>query len=258
MTHIGDKTVIINDLRLSSQDVIHAVGKTNQYLNQISQYFIDLDIEIFHILGQRNISGFIGEVFSKFLEKEVVDLKSNPHQDGRPDLINLSTIESKDFFSTSFVNENHNNPIKKNFTPYPFGGVEVKCSIGDFRPMKREVKSKILQKKYGVDNVDIKIPRIEFFSGINYWAHHQNCSNLLGLYYDYYEKSKFNPQIISVFYATLERDDWYDLSIGKEGSKKTSNTSLRPSGKDKIKRGMMSIIDDELYIDTLKSRGYCL
>jgi hypothetical protein len=258
MAYIGNKAVNINGLYLSSQDVIYAIEKTNEYLNQISQYFIDLDIEIFHILGQRNISGFIGEVFSKFLEKEIVDLKSNPHQDGRPDLINLSTIESKYFFSTSFVNENKNNPIKNNFTPYPFGGVEVKCSIGDFRPMRKEVKSKILQQKYGVDNIDIKIPRIDFFNGINYWAHHQDCSSLLGLYYDYYGKSKFNPQIISVFYAKLEREDWYGLSIGKEGSKKTSNTSLRPSGKDKIKRGMMSIIDDEYYIETLKSRGYCL
>lgn len=258
MVHVGNKALNINGLCVSSQSVIHATEKTNQYLNKISEYFIDLDIEIFHILGQRNISGFIGEVFSKFLEKEIVDLKSNPHQDGRPDLINLSTLESKSFFSKSFVHDNKNNPIKGNFTPYPFGGLEVKCSIGDLRSMKKEVKSKILQNKYGVDEIDINIPRIDFFSGINYWAHHQDCSDLLGLYYDYYGKSKFNPQIISVFYAKLEREDWYDLSIGKEGSKKTSNTSLRPSGKDKIKRGMISIIDDEYYIEALKSRGYCL
>ena len=256
MTHICKKEVVVNGLTISKEQIISSIRNTNKYLNDISLYFEELELEIFHILGQRNISGLIGEVFSRFLEKDVASLRSNPHQDGRPDLLNIQSQKSKDYFRYSFLDDGEKYPIKSRFSPYPHGGIEVKCTIGDSRSVKKEVKAKLLSQKYGVDVFDVNIPRIDLFGGITYWAHHQDCSSLLGIYYDYYDKQKFNPQIISLFYTELEKSDWYDISVGNIDSKKTSNTSLRPSGKEKIKNGLVAIIDDERYSEVLKGRGY--
>lgn len=255
MSYICKGPITINGLVIAEEQIKNAIVGTNDYLNNVSKYFLEIELEIFHILGQRNISGFIGEVFARFLEKEVDVLKSNPHQDGRPDLLNLSSDESKIFFLNSFSDSHHNNPIKERFTPYLYGGLEVKCSIGDTTSKNR---SSILLENYNVENFDVKIPRIDFFKGITYWGHHRDCSSLLGLYYDYYNGSDFNPQVISVFYSKLEVDDWSPLSTGKEGSKKTSNTSTNSSGRAKIKNGMIAIINDKRYIEALEAQGYCI
>lgn len=256
MTHICKREIEVNGLTISKEQIVSSICKTNKYLDDISLYFEELELEIFHILGQRNISGLIGEVFSRFLEKEVASLRSNPHQDGRPDLVNLHSQVSKDYFKFSFLDDEEKYPIKSRFTPYPHGGVEIKCTIGDSRSVKKDDKAKLLNQKYSVSAFDVNVPRIDFFGGITYWAHHQDCSNLLGIYYDYYDKKNFNPQIISLFYTELEKSDWYEISIGKADSKKTSNTSLRPSGKEKLKAGLIAIIDDERYSQVLKNRGY--
>ena len=255
MSHICKGPITIDGLVITEEQIKNAILGTNDYLNNVSKYFLEIELEIFHILGQRNISGFIGEIFARFLEKEVDVLKSNPHQDGRPDLLNLSSDESKIFFLNSFSDSNHNNPIKERFTPYFYGGLEVKCSIGDTTSKNR---SSILLENYNVESFDVKIPRIDLFKGITYWGHHRDCSSLLGLYYDYYDKSDFNPQVISVFYSKLEVDDWSALSTGKEDSKKTSNTSTNASGREKIKNGLIAIINDKRYIEALGANGYCI
>jgi hypothetical protein len=46
------------------------------------------DVNIFEILGMRNLSSFVGEVFAASVAKESNGLfRKNPHQDGYPDLL---------------------------------------------------------------------------------------------------------------------------------------------------------------------------
>lgn len=254
MHYILKKPIFIDGLVISEDIINSAIIDTNNYLNNVSSYFIEIELDIFNILGQRNISGFIGEVFSKTLSSKVNGLISNPHQDGRPDIINVSSLESKRFFYSSFLDRNHRIPIKERFSPYPYGGIEIKCSIGETY-LNKELKN-ILLREYNTDKFDIRIPRGMAFSTLTYWGHHRDCSNLLGIYYDYYDNSYYNPQIIALFYAELDQSDWSELSIGKVGSKKTSNTSLNLCGRDKIRRNVVAVIDDYRYINKLKSRGY--
>ena len=52
-----------------------------------------------------------------------------------------------------------------------------------------------------------------------------------------------------------KNEDWHAVSVGKEGSKKTSNTSLTGQGKNKLFNNTKIVINDERYIQKLKSVG---
>src|SRR5690606_20381185 len=122
-------------------------------------------------------------------------------------------------------------PNKRYLAPFSYGGLEVKSTIGT--PINNYVKR--LRIELGIDEFYVGIPRIDYLYSINYWGHHAGCDNLVGVYYDYCEKMDGSPQIMAVMHAVLDPDaDWNQLSIGKPGSKKTSNTALSASGCQKI------------------------
>ena len=56
----------------------------------------------------------------------------------------------------------------------------------------------------------------------------------LRLYYDFVGEANSAPQILAVMHSELEEADWTEVSIGKAGSKKTSNCSLTSQGKAKL------------------------
>src|ERR1035438_7648028 len=50
----------------------------------------NFEVDIFWVLGMRNLSSFVGELFGSYLLKQTdVLLVKNPHQDGYPDLLLL-------------------------------------------------------------------------------------------------------------------------------------------------------------------------
>ncbi|WP_308254988.1 hypothetical protein [Geminocystis sp. GBBB08] len=52
----------------------------------------DIPVDIFAILGMRNLSSFIGELFAiNFAQKSGGLFMKNPHQDGYPDLLLMDT-----------------------------------------------------------------------------------------------------------------------------------------------------------------------
>ena len=79
------------------------------------------DVDISAILGMRNLSAFVGEVFVVSLEKESNGLlKKNPHQDGYPDLLLMDEL------GQTLWNKHENNIFSKEpFSPFDTGGIEV-------------------------------------------------------------------------------------------------------------------------------------
>ena len=58
----------------------------------------DIPVDIFSVLGMRNLSAFVGELFAKSLERVGKGtFKSNPHQDGYPDLLLMDEMGLKDW-----------------------------------------------------------------------------------------------------------------------------------------------------------------
>lgn len=239
---------------ISKEQLLDATIRANNYLQKLSEMFVELNIDIYGVLGQRNLSGFIGEVFSNIIVKVEKNLILNPHADGRPDLLDLNTDVAKIYFEGHCIEEIDARvvPRRSTLAPFKYGGIEVKCSIGS---PKTNYK-KLLFEKLGTTNFELGIPRIDYLNTITYWGHHQSCENLLGLYYDYYEPAGCVPQILAVMHSELVKDeDWNAVSVGKEGSKKTSNTSLTGEGKKKLFGNTKIVINDKRYLQGLKQVG---
>ncbi|SFQ37362.1 hypothetical protein SAMN05421670_1811 [Psychrobacillus psychrotolerans] len=252
---ITNKSLPIGDGKpdIEIQDVIDAVSETNNYLLTLSELFIELDFDLFEVLGQRNLSGLIGEIFSVFLAKKSNFLLNNPHPDGRPDIIFCRNDVELDYFTKGcFIDVGDRKfPLKSALAPYLYGGIEVKCTIGD--PIK-EYRKTIREEYNNVkENFELYMPRVKYLKDLNWWAHHTHSSNLLGLYYDYYSKSNNLPQILAVFNSELVQTDWNKVSTGSSLGKKTSNTSLNKTGKQKMKTSCLCVIEDEIYIEKLQS-----
>ncbi|MDD6208938.1 MAG: hypothetical protein PUB10_10510 [Clostridiales bacterium] len=244
-----NKKIQIREEIITSAELIEAATATNSYIKSLVSAFNELGFDIFYSLGQRNISGFVGEIFKHILAAKHEGFVANPHPDGRPDILSVDTKEIQDYYENCFITVNERSvPIKDLFTPFKYGGLEVKCSIGS--------SGKPQNTRYIQDHghtFDLYEPRVGYLNGITWWAHHSSSSNLLGLYYDYYEKENGIPQILAAMYSTLTETDWYKVSTGNPQNKKTSNTSLNKSGLQKMKNNCLFCCSDDEYIAQLKA-----
>lgn len=236
---------------LTSADLISVAKDTNAYICNLVEIFKAIDFDIFYSLGQRNISGFIGEIYKNILANSIPDLCVNPHPDGRPDILALDTPEAIKHYSDCFVEVNGRKiPVKDKFTPFEFGGLEVKCSIGSSGKTQTQQFISKFQHSFALYE-----SRVGYLNNITWWAHHNSSCNLLGLYYDYYAPLQGTPQILAAFYSELTGDDWNAVSHGDANHKKTSNTSLNGQGLTKMKSHCMFSICDYNYLQQLKSMG---
>jgi len=240
---------------ISSVGVIEVIIGANKYLHGLTECFKKLNFDIYATLGQRNLSGFIGEVFTNFFPKKINGFVVNPHPDGRPDLLEITSKMAKKYFLEKCFKPAEDGrlaPIRSNLAPFRFGGLEVKSTIG--KPINNYNDQ--LQNDVGINSFSVGIPRIDYLSSITYWGHHISCENLLGLYYDYCEELKGTPQIMAVMHSELDPgNDWNPVSTGLEGSKKTSNTSLNKSGRTKIMGNPIVVRNNLRYIKKLRQIG---
>lgn len=242
------KNITIRNFVVSSTALIEVADATNEYINNLVKIFNDIGFDLFYSLGQRNISGFIGEIFKNILASKYPQLTANPHPDGRPDVLVLETPSIKNYYDSCFYETNGRlMPTKDLFTPFKYGGIEVKCSIGTSG--KSQTKKYIAEKGHGFALYN---SRAGYLSGITWWAHHSSSSNLLGIYYDYYENDNGIPQIIAAFFSELDESDWHKVSKGDPTHKKTSNTSLNKSGISKMKANCLFCCSDTLYTNQLR------
>ena len=236
-------------------DVRRFVVKSNEYLLALNDIFGGVKLDLFLRLDQRNLSGFIGEVFVRFFAAEAKGLVVNPHPDGRPDLIDVSSRESLDYFKENCFSrcaDGSVEPNKELLTPFRYGGVEVKATIGDRVSGYRER----LRSERGLNDFAVRVPRVNYIRSINFWGHHSDCRNLIGLYYDYRGELGGVPQIMAVMHAELiPSEDWHKVSIGTPGSKKTSNTSLNSRGVSKLLNNPIIVPNDSAYQERLRRIG---
>ncbi len=115
----------------------NALNLTNNRMNALEEIAPDL----FEILGMRNLSAFVGEMFVRTLEQSANGLLiKNPHQDGYPDLLSM-TKEGK----TLWENLADNHQDKEPFSGFETGGIEVKATVGSV-PTPARLRKKGLRK----------------------------------------------------------------------------------------------------------------
>ena len=233
-------TVKLGDtLILSNEDVIEAIKFCNHALRTLDEQTRQFDINIFEAMGMRNLSGIVGEYFGKSIQRFSHDsLHSNLHQDGYPDLLLTYTEEQKEYFSTLYTEENGRKYPKDKalFSPYRFGGLEVKATCGSTPAASVRPKPLIGEQ------------RIALVNSFDWKAHHRETNNLLGIFWDFLDEV---PTIVACFYRNdLVVDDWGRIVQPREGGGRTTSVSIM--GKTGIKKmcdGWIAVIDKEEYID---------
>ncbi len=228
---------------ISLENLQKSIEITNQYLINLPSFFSTTD-SFYEILNQRNLSGFLGEIFKKVICELDKHFVLNPHPDGRPDILYLQDPFVLKHFNEKCFDQITKLPLRSFLAPFQFDGIEVKASIGSLRGLAKDFP--------------IGKSRINDISSINYWAHHRHACKLLGIYYDFCENNSGMPQIKALFFCELVEDDWNKVSLGKAENKKTSNTSLNKEGISKLKKSMILCSNEQKYINFFKKNNFLM
>lgn len=216
---------------LNNRLILEAIHSCNDIMKRVNGF----DIDIISILGMRNLSAFVGEVFVVSLEKESNGLlKKNPHQDGYPDLLLMDGVGKTEW-------NKHKNILhsKEPFSPFATGGFEVKATVGTV-PTPKELAKK------GLTKPQIGDQRIELLKGYDWKAHHRETNNLFGIVWDFIDGL---PIITAVFFSSnLEEEDWGKIVQPKKGGGRTTSVSIMSRvGIRKMYEGWLFVLDDERY-----------
>ena len=259
MKAAADFAILKSTVTLSGQHyevapLVTAFVAANSFIIDLGAVAHSLNVELWRLLNQRNLSGFIGTIAVRAVASSVACLEANPHPDGQPDLVYVGSAAADKYFRQEcFLDSKAGGRIaqKARLCPYRYGGLEVKSTIGDnVTPYASRLRAAT-----GKDKFDIGVSRVSCIRSLTYWAHHRASMSLLGLYYDYYAAAEGQPQILAAFLAQLDEDDWGVLSTGKPSKKKTSNTGLTARGREKVAQSCIAVIRDAEYVEGLRRCG---
>ena len=209
------------------------------YTHSIIDKFAQFDVDVFGILGMRNLSAFIGEIFAAAIIKHSNGLfLKNPHQDGYPDLLLMDKNGLK-----LWADLKNRTREKQPFSPLQNGGIEIKATCGG-------VPTPAVCARRGIEKPDIGDQRIQVLQGYDWKAHHRDTNNLMGILWDFIDGV---PRIVSVFFANnLTIAEWGAIVQPKEGGGRTTSVSIMTRvGVRKMYDGCLYVIDDNRYIDFL-------
>lgn len=199
----------------------------------------DIPVDIFSVLGMRNLSAFVGELFAKSLEKVSNGMfKSNPHQDGYPDLLLMNKKGKQEWKA---LEQEGKLREKMPFSPFTNGGIEIKATCGSVPTPKECAKKGVIKPGMGDT-------RIGLLKGYDWKAHHRETTNLIGLIWDFDKKQA--PRIVGVFFGNkLTEEDWGKIVTPKEGGGRTTSVSIMPrAGVRKMYENWLLVLDDDKYI----------
>lgn len=246
---IIDKSAITLNRSSSSStklDPALLLGAVKEF-DRVMETFAELEVPIGDILGLRNLSAFIGEVFNYSVVKiSNGSVRKNPHQDGYPDLLIMDKFGSQEWDKVK-----HQTREKTPFSPFSGGGIEVKATCGDLRSAK-------WFREHGGVKPDIGDTRLDHVIGYNWKAHHRETNNLCGLIWDFIDGT---PTIVAIMYSSdLTENDWGNMVTPVAGGGRTTSVSIMgKSGVSKMISGLIAVVDDPTYTEKLltllKSKG---
>ncbi len=198
-----------------ASDVLNAVTDTNQFLKTLPEI-------LYRSIDFKTAGAVIGAVFCDKLANRIEGASVNPIEKGHPDVI-----------PTNGLNAN-----EETLRNYP-QGLEIKGTIGNVR---KGANLRAGQK------------RITELTGITWQAHHREVKHLMGFIWDFNDEYKnFHfPIIVGVFYFDeLELTDWGEIS-GTTG-RNTKVSGMLKSGKEKMGKGWVVMLNDEEYLEKLRA-----
>ena len=218
---ISNKTTayIAGNNQLTEIETAHfeqAAVNAHKVIDQISTF----EVDIFSILGMRNLSAFIGELYAASLIKVTGDeYRKNPHQDGYPDLILMDEPGKALYAKLERAGQLRE---KGPFSPFANGGIEVKATCGSV-PTPDRCRRLGLEEK-----PDIGDQRIGCMIGYDWKAHHRETNNLIGIFWDFIDRL---PRIVAVFFSSnLDQSHWGAIVQPREGGGRTTSVSIMSRG----------------------------
>lgn len=219
-------------------DVNIVISALNIFQKKIKSLY-ETNIDIAVLLGMRNLSAIIGEIFVvSTAEASNGLLIKNPHQDGYPDLL-LMDQAGKEAYGQ--IERENLLQEKARFSPFSSGGIEVKATCGSV-PTQAECNRR------GVTRPDLGVQRIDLLRGYDWKAHHRETNNLIGLTWDFIDNI---PVITSVQYSSeLAESSWGKIVQPTEGGGRTTSVSIMTrEGVSTMCCGWIAVIDDARYIN---------
>ena len=236
--YINPKSVIAMRREVGGMIAVHSpliVDAINDFDAEIDK-LIGGTITVAEILGMRNLSSFVGELFSAVIIKRSGGFfRKNPHQDGYPDLLLMDEVGAALWESLKGRYRE-----KGPFSPFLAGGIEVKATCGSVAGAKDFVLK-------GLNKPGIGDQRRDLLRGYDWKAHHRETNNLLGLLWDFVDAK---PKIIGIFYSSqLEESDWGEIVKPRDGGGRTTSVSIMTrAGVKKMYEGWIMVWSDPAYI----------
>ena len=222
-----------DSLHLVPTDILRrAIERAHKNIDR----FAEFDVDVFLLLGMRNLSSFIGELFAAAIVVESGGLFcKNPHQDGYPDLLLMDELGQRQW--TALRNRLRE---KAPFSPFLGGGIEVKATCGS-------VPTPVQCAKLGVEKPDLGDQRIAIMRAYDWKAHHRETNNLIGILWDFMGGV---PRLVAVFYSnSLETEDWGAIVKPKDGGGRTTSVSIMTrQGIAKMYAGWLFVATDSPYV----------
>ncbi len=248
----GNHSVMIEgESIISNADLLQAINFCNHAIRTLDEQTKQFDINIFEVLGLRNLSGMVGEYFAKSVARfSRGNLHSNLHQDGYPDLLLTNTPERLCYYQSLYTEINGKKYLKDKslFSPFKYGGVEVKATCGSTPSASVTPKPLIGEQ------------RINKLKTFDWKAHHRETNNLLSIFWDFIDEV---PTVAACFYRNdLTVDDWGKIVQPKtDGGRTTSVSIMTSAGVKKMCAGWIAVIDAKPYIEAFSGTkwiGYCV
>lgn len=155
------------------------------------------------------------------------------------------TVEKKKYFESLYtVKDGKKYPINKEvFSPYKFGGIEIKSTCGS--TPSATIKPKPL----------VGEQRVSLTDKFDWKAHHRETNNLLAVLWDFIGG---NPTIVAAFYQdNLNINDWGKIVKPKEdGGRTTSVSIMNTNGIHKMCQGWLAVLENQDYIDLLSKKKW--
>lgn len=204
---------------LTADQIKDAMISANRALELIHDLSEANNAPVFRLLGLRNLSGFVGEVFASELYRlNEQQFLPNPNQDGYPDLLAKTPEGIRYIVEKERLNQTSD---KQFWSPYPHGGVEVKATCGNTPVARILAKPKIGELRRNI------------LMSADWKAHHRGTNNLIGVYWDFVDGL---PTLLAAFYRNnLTENDWGNMVLPKKGKGNVTSVSVMKRGsKDNI------------------------
>ena len=245
---VNDRNAVLieGEKIISNENLIEAINFCNNAIRTLDEQTKQFDINIFEVLGMRNLSGMVGEYFAKSVERfSDGNLHSNLHQDGYPDLLRTNTIQRLKYYQSLYTEMAGKKYPKDKalFSPFKYGGVEVKAPCGS-TPSAAVTPKPLIGEQ-----------RIDKLTSFDWKAHHRETNNLLSIFWDFIDEV---PTVAACFYRNdLTIDDWGKIVQPKlDGGRTTSVSIMTSAGVKKMCQGWIAVIDSEPYIKALSGRKW--